>query len=65
MSGAGRRDAGKGDYQPLAAPFWPGRTGGFFDLLKPSYSGNPPLDALNERAPAPSPDRDLLLWRDP
>ena len=54
MSGAGRRDADKRNYQPLVLPFWPGHTA-VFGLLKPSYSGIPPLDALNEGAPDPSP----------
>ena len=55
-AGLVRRDAGKRDYQALAAPFWP-RSYRVFrpgspGLLKPSI---PPLDALNKWASALSP----------
>jgi hypothetical protein len=56
MSGAGRRDADKGNYQPLTPPFWPGHT-----AVSRRTAGIPPLDTLNERAPALRPDRGLLL----
>jgi hypothetical protein len=65
MSGAGRRDVDKRNYQPLALAFWSGHAA-VFGLLKPivqresrhwmhSMKGHLPL----------RPDLDLLLWRDP